>query len=610
MALTTTEILFDMKTDDRPNLPPPPAVATTPCDPWPRPYYLENGLRRVAPYHFTYNTYCKQRWRDREILDIFAEEFRDRSKEYYKEAIEGGRIVLNGKPCNDVHTRVRNGDVISHTLHRHEPPVSAQPIRVVNETDEMIVIDKPAGIPVHPAGRYRYNSVVEIMRAERHYAFNPLPCNRLDRLTSGVMFVGKTGKEAEAISAKLRGRTVRKEYVARVKGRFPDGEKDQYAEGGPNGKGGVVKCEEPILQISPILGLNRARASGKSAKTLFRRIAYYPPKTGSKADDKTGKPDTSSVIAKPLTGAEDDGYSIVHCLPLTGRTHQIRVHLQFLGHPISNDPIYSNRRVFGASLAKGDSSDTHDADIKEKLGKMGKSEVADAYSYSNAEKQAKTDGIDEKPPVPKAESIDQDLSNLNITQTQQITSTELQLLRAQELHEKYGPTADYKPLHHGTLHAATLSPAINPNPTTSPSANPSSQNDSNPVAEDPAYASLLLQHSEMVLDYNTRKGEKLTGQICEICQTPLYSDPGPHELGIYLHALAYADLNGEWRFESPMPGWTASSEHGEMETPRWDYEALGEEASFDVEKEREIGREKNRKGDVKNRELELGEGVD
>jgi len=65
----------------------PPAVVTTPCDPWPRPYFLENGLRRVAPYHFTYNTYCKERWRGRELLDIFASEFRDRPLEYYVRGI-------------------------------------------------------------------------------------------------------------------------------------------------------------------------------------------------------------------------------------------------------------------------------------------------------------------------------------------------------------------------------------------------------------------------------------------------------------------------------------------------------------------------------------------
>lgn len=61
----------------------PPVVATTPCDPWPRPYYFEDGLRKVHPYHYTYNTYCKERWRGRELLDIYATEFRDRPQAYY-----------------------------------------------------------------------------------------------------------------------------------------------------------------------------------------------------------------------------------------------------------------------------------------------------------------------------------------------------------------------------------------------------------------------------------------------------------------------------------------------------------------------------------------------
>lgn len=76
------DITLDILSEPKPMFP-PPAVVTTPCDPWPRPYFLENGLRRVAPYHFTYNTYCKQRWRGRELLDIFASEFRDRPLEYY-----------------------------------------------------------------------------------------------------------------------------------------------------------------------------------------------------------------------------------------------------------------------------------------------------------------------------------------------------------------------------------------------------------------------------------------------------------------------------------------------------------------------------------------------
>ena len=550
MALTTTSMDPLPRTKPDPPQAPPPAVAVTSCDPWPRPYYVSEGLRRVAPYHYTYNTFCKERWRNRELLDIFASEFRDRTREYYENAIETGHISINGQPCEDVHRVVKNGDVISHTLHRHEPPVTAQPIRVISETDSMIVIDKPAGVPVHPAGRYNYNSVVEIMRAERYYSFKPLPCNRLDRLTSGVMFVSKDRKEAEMISEKLRSRTMRKEYIARVKGRFPDG------EGKVEGNlGGVVRCEENILQIGPILGLNRARASGKTAKTLFRRIAYYPSKQDSKytinQNDNSSTTTPPNLSTAPSTTSSDnqpattqpattqpalpatessDGYSIVHCLPLTGRTHQIRVHLQYLGHPITNDPIYANRRVFGSKLAVHDSSSAQDEEIMRRLAMMGKTEIADAIDYDNMK-----------------DSIAQ------IQQTMQtcVPAPEMIINPPPHQPEPHPPTA-----------AAAAATADKPHL---------------PFSTPTEYASFVAQHSAMVSDYNTRKGEKLTGAQCPICATDLYSDPGPHELGIYLHALAYSDAGGEWGFRTPPPEWALPP----LESPQGE----GEEGMSEAERE-------------------------
>jgi tRNA pseudouridine synthase 9 len=402
----------------------PPKVITPPCNPWPPPYYLEDGLRKVTPYHFTYNTFCKERWRGREILDIFSSEFRDRPTEYYEKAILEGRVVLNGKAVPSTSTIVKNGDIISHTLHRHEPPCTAQPIGIVHEDDDIIVIDKPAGMPVHPAGRYNYNSIIEVLRVDRGLGWNPLPCNRLDRLTSGIMFIGKHKQAAENMSAQIRGRTVKKEYICRVVGEFPEGE---------------IVCEKPILQISPKLGLNAVRANGRESRTVFKRMAYYPPK-----DDKQ-----SSEVADENADHEGKpwkklcGYSIVRCFPVTGRTHQLRVHLQYLGHPISNDPIYANQRVFGPSLGSGMSKDENDEDIMARLARMGKEEVADAVAY----------------------------------------------------------------------------------------------------------------HDEMVDAYNKKKAEKQTGETCGVCDTPLYSDPGAHELGIYLHARRYRCEDGKWDYQTGLPEW-------------------------------------------------------
>ena len=77
--------------------PPPPSVVTTPCDPWPRPYFLEDGLRKVRPYHFTYNTHCKERWRGRQLLEIFTSEFRDRPQQYYVSAYLAFSTFLAGR---------------------------------------------------------------------------------------------------------------------------------------------------------------------------------------------------------------------------------------------------------------------------------------------------------------------------------------------------------------------------------------------------------------------------------------------------------------------------------------------------------------------------------
>ncbi|KAI1344842.1 pseudouridine synthase [Xylariaceae sp. FL0016] len=398
---------------------------------WPQPYYLENGLRRVAPYHFTYNTWCKERWRGRELIDIFESEFRDRPMAYYHEAMESGKICVNGKPVSPQHI-LRNGELVSHTIHRHEPPVSAAPISVLFEDNDMIVLNKPAGIPVHPAGRYNYNSVVEIMKAERHPDWIAYPCNRLDRLTSGIMFVAKNPKSAERLSQEIRSRSVRKEYIARVIGDFPDGE---------------IICNQPILQISPKLGLNRVRANGKSARTVFKKLAYYPPREprqqGELDEGLSQGTESTNVESKPWLRKE--GYSIVRCLPVTGRTHQLRVHLQHLGHPIQNDPIYANQKVWGIKLGYDDAEafENTDEDVMSRLNRMGKEDVADAVAY----------------------------------------------------------------------------------------------------------------HDEMVGDYYKKKAEKMSGELCEVCDTPLYTDPGEQELSLWLHSLRYEDAQGSWSYVSPLPDW-------------------------------------------------------
>ncbi|KAI3397922.1 hypothetical protein diail_10091 [Diaporthe ilicicola] len=407
-----------------------PAASTTPAEPWPRPYYFEDGLRRVKPYHFTYSTWCKERWRQRELIEIFESEFRDRPLEYYRRAMEGGEVAVNSRVVGP-HYVLKNGDCITHTLHRHEPPVTADPIAILHEDNDMIVLNKPSGVPVHPSGRYNFNSITEIMKSERGPDWLAYPCNRLDRLTSGIMFVAKNPQAAVRMSNQIAARTVRKEYIARVIGEFPDGE---------------VVCNQPILAISPKLGLNRVRANGKHARTVFKRLAYYPPCEESPAP--IVEADKAAGNGQPSTRKK--GYSIVRCMPVTGRTHQLRVHLQFLGYPIENDPIYANQKVWGFDLGCNDfdASLNSDEDIVSRLSRMGKEDVAEAVAY----------------------------------------------------------------------------------------------------------------YDEIIDDYEKRRAEKMSGEICDVCQTPLYTDPGLHELTLWLHSLRYEDKDGAWKYVSPLPSWALPPE--------------------------------------------------
>lgn len=308
-------------------------------------YIVDGALRRVTPYYFTYLTYCKLRWRDRKLIDVFVDEFRDKEPEFYRRAIAAGQVTLNKTPTT-LDSVVRNGDLISHRCHRHEPAVSSRPIQIVFEDADKIAISKPSGIPVHPTGRYRYNTITKIFQHE--FGKTVHPCNRLDRLTLGLMFLGKNARGAEFFVKQIRERTVKKEYIARVKGKFPPG---------------PVEVDQPLHTVSPKHALNVVdRENGKPATTQFQRVSY-----------------------DALTDT-----SVVKCRPLTGRTHQIRVHLQYIGHPIANDPIYLSEYVWGGSrLGKG--HEGADEAIVARLDEIGKTRACSTWIHPQEDGEVLTD---------------------------------------------------------------------------------------------------------------------------------------------------------------------------------------------------------------------------
>jgi tRNA pseudouridine32 synthase / 2,5-diamino-6-(5-phospho-D-ribitylamino)-pyrimidin-4(3H)-one deaminase len=261
-------------------------------------YFISNGLRYVVPYTFQYRMSCKARWRGRRVLDVFNAELSKKNEpNYWRDEFLGRRVVVNGKAAEfgDVW---RHNDLVLHSVHRHESPVLHREIAIVHVDERFLVVDKPASIPVHPCGTYRRASLLYLLAAEGWTDLRLV--HRLDKQTSGIVIFGRTREAANEFIQALAARSLRKRYLARVRGCFPDSV--------------TVACREPLAVDEREMRTVVDRVDGKEAQTLFRAVAFDP----------------------------DSNQSLVVCEPLTGRSHQIRVHLLHMGFPIANDPMYDN----------------------------------------------------------------------------------------------------------------------------------------------------------------------------------------------------------------------------------------------------------------------------
>lgn len=194
--------------------------------------------------------------------------------------------------------------------HSEKPATVEKLFEIVHEDDDLLVVNKPAGLVCHPTKTDEYSSLIS--RARLHLGENSSPqlVNRLDRETSGVTIVAKTAEAARELRRLWENRQVRKEYLALVHGHSIEMQ-------------GVIEAPLGPDDVSRVAIKDCVRPDGASARTDYQveRQFNFDPADG-----------PSPVKPSP--------FSLLKVVPHTGRKHQIRIHLAHVGHPIVGDKLY------------------------------------------------------------------------------------------------------------------------------------------------------------------------------------------------------------------------------------------------------------------------------
>ncbi|ESS69841.1 hypothetical protein TCDM_01256 [Trypanosoma cruzi Dm28c] len=445
--------------------------------------------RHVVPYHYTFRVFVKGRWVGKNLLDIYSEEHAHHSRQYYEACMRQGRLRRQPRKHHNVRRNcmkrlygvdqpderevnedisepviLESGDVVLHTVHRHEIPLcmgttGIDPIVLAAVRITMyglLVIHKPAGVPTHAGGRYfmnsctamleyvlapkrlrawllqrdpmlqsivstRYLTEAECQELLAYYMVKdessmaeyvsierlPRPCYRLDKVTSGVLLLGvsqaatrrvgealtrKTKQMEEVFLWKLRliasedkkttrvggvqsieERTlrefdvgVRKRYLARVHGYFPNDASHALHScrvRKENGGGDDHRTTEKVFFITIPTNPTIRRCDAVKEEALgvvgppvllASRLMQFKFRDGDTTEepptrDQEGKQQRepfyqdAATFCQPLryftsgSGQASEGESLVHCVPFSGRMHQIRMHLSDWGHPITGD---------------------------------------------------------------------------------------------------------------------------------------------------------------------------------------------------------------------------------------------------------------------------------
>jgi 23S rRNA pseudouridine1911/1915/1917 synthase len=252
------------------------------------------------------------------------------SRSRLKTLILAGHVAIGGRTICDPGHRVNAGDSIAVVVpqaEQAEPQGEDIPLTIVHEDDDIIVIDKPRGLVVHPAAGNWTGTLVNALVAHCGASLSgiggvrrPGIVHRLDKDTTGLMVVAKNDRAHQALAAQFadHGRTgpLQRGYLA-------------FVWGAPDRPRGVI--DKPIDRHPQVRERMAVRPGGREAVTLWEVRERYPAAAGLHRSNRAGSKGGSSG---PVAA------SLLDCQLRTGRTHQLRVHLAAIGHPLLGDVTY------------------------------------------------------------------------------------------------------------------------------------------------------------------------------------------------------------------------------------------------------------------------------
>ncbi len=231
------------------------------------------------------------------LLQFLVRRFRYHDDRVWQDHISHERLWVNGQ-LGHAHQILKNGQKVTYLRPDYLEPDVDRRFEVVYEDDVLVAVNKSGNLPTSPSGKYFKNTLAQILAKEMNWD-KVYTLHRLDRETSGLLLFAKNKEVAQLMAEKIRKRELEKEYIAIVHAQKPL--EDSFFVSVPIGrsKNSDIRIKQAVIP------------DGKPSQTFFEKVA------------------------------QTVNYAQLKVKPLTGRTHQIRVHCAYLNLPILGDKLYS-----------------------------------------------------------------------------------------------------------------------------------------------------------------------------------------------------------------------------------------------------------------------------